>query len=88
MGRAVRGGGSGGTCSRCRAVCVAGGLVQNCPHACKFCGDRSDAGCTFPFTADGEKQSRCVFDQEEGLEWCRGSAISPVTQEPLWKVHF
>jgi hypothetical protein len=61
-------------------------LMQNCPKSCKFCGDQSDRGCKFPFSFNGEKHSRCVFDTDEGLEWCRGTQVSPVTGEPLWKV--
>jgi len=60
-------------------------LLQNCPKACKFCGDRSDDGCTFPFYASGQKHARCHFDTSGGYEWCRGPRVSDESGEALWK---
>jgi len=61
-------------------------LLQNCPLSCKFCGDMSDNSCQFPFWANEVKQTRCMYDTSDGSEWCRTSALSPITQEPLWKI--
>jgi len=60
-------------------------LLQNCPKACKFCGDQSDDGCTFPFYASGQKHARCHFDTSGGYEWCRGPRVDADSGEAQWK---